>query len=252
MMNDEQLLRYSRHILLNDIDMAGQETILAARILIIGAGGLAHPAITYLVSSGVGQITIIDNDTIEISNLQRQYWFSESDIGQAKATVLCRTIQPHNPEVRLQAIVQRADEALLSQYANETDLILDCTDNMASRRLINRFCFQHRIPLISASALVFSGQLAVYDFRQSQGPCYQCLFNDEMNDSDASCAKNGVFAPLLGIMGAAQAAEALKLLTGLSHSHGYLHCFDARQFHWQRFKLNPSPSCPVCGTQTAI
>lgn len=247
MMNDEQLLRYSRHVLLNDIDIAGQEAIMAARVLVIGAGGLAHPALTYLVSSGVGEITVVDDDTVEISNLQRQFWFLESIVGQFKAEALCTALQPHNPEVRLRPLVQRADEVLLNHLLPHTDIVLDCTDNILSRRLINRLCFQHRKPLVSAAALVFAGQMTVYDFRQGHGPCYQCLFTDDMDDTGASCAKNGVFSPLLGIMGAAQAAETLKLLTGLQDDGCYLHCFDARHFQWQRFKLQADPHCTICG-----
>ena len=247
MMNDEQLLRYSRHVLLNEIDIGGQEAILSGRILVIGAGGLAHPAVTYLVSSGVGHITIVDHDTVELSNLQRQYWFRETDIGQPKAEVLCCAVQTQNPEVRLKAIVQRADENLLTELLSQVDVVLDCTDNIATRRLINKVCFQQHTVLISASALVFSGQLAVYDFRNGQGPCYQCLFADEFDDIGASCAKNGVFAPLLGVMGAAQAGEALKILAGLIDKSCYLYCFDARYFHWQQLQLNTNPQCLICG-----
>ncbi|MDF7675192.1 HesA/MoeB/ThiF family protein [Neisseriaceae bacterium ESL0693] len=247
MINDKQLLRYSRHVLLNDIDVAGQEAIMAARVLVIGAGGLAHPALTYLVSSGAGQITVVDDDCVEISNLQRQFWFRDADIDQPKAHVLCAALQSHNPEVKLKALIQRADETLLNQLLPDMDVVLDCTDNIASRRLINRLCFQHRLPLVSAAALVFAGQLTVYDFRQGHGPCYQCLFADDLDDNGASCAKNGVFSPLLGIMGAAQAGEALKLLAGLHEDGCYLHCFDGRHFQWQRFQLSAVADCPVCG-----
>ncbi|MCT6884112.1 MAG: HesA/MoeB/ThiF family protein, partial [Snodgrassella alvi] len=157
MITDEQLLRYSRHILLDKLDIAGQEAILAARALVIGAGGLAHPALTYLASSGIGHITVVDNDTIEISNLQRQFWFNDQDIGQAKAAILCRQLQTQYPQTKLQPIVARADASLLEQLVQHTDIILDCTDNFASRRLINQACFNARKPLVSASALVFAG-----------------------------------------------------------------------------------------------
>ncbi|SCC21363.1 MULTISPECIES: HesA/MoeB/ThiF family protein [Snodgrassella] len=251
MITDEQLLRYSRHILLDKLDIAGQEAILAARALVIGAGGLAHPALTYLVSSGVGHITVVDNDSIEISNLQRQYWFSDQNIGEAKARVLCRQLQAHHPHAQLQPVVARADTSLLQQQVQHVDIVLDCTDNFASRRLINQVCFNARKPLVSASALVFAGQLAVYDFRDGHGPCYQCLFEKEMNDEGSSCAKNGVFAPLLGIMGAAQASEALQVIAGIHPSGCWLHCFDAHHFQWQRLQLAANPDCPVCG-QTAL
>ncbi|WP_370578450.1 ThiF family adenylyltransferase [Snodgrassella alvi] len=247
MITDEQLLRYSRHILLDKLDIAGQEAILAARALVIGAGGLAHPALTYLASSGIGHITVVDNDTIEISNLQRQFWFNDQDIGQAKAAILCRQLQTQYPQTGLKPIVARADASLLEQLVQHTDIILDCTDNFASRRLINQVCFNARKPLVSASALVFAGQLAVYDFRDGRGPCYQCLFEGEMNDEGASCAKNGVFAPLLGIMGAAQASEALQIIAGIHPDGCWLHCFDACSFQWQRLQLAANPDCPVCG-----
>lgn len=247
MITDEQLLRYSRHILLDKLDIAGQQAILSARVLIIGAGGLAHPALTYLVSSGVGHITVVDNDSIDISNLQRQYWFNDSDIGADKASVLCQRLQAHHTHTQLHPVVARADATLLHRLVQDTDIVLDCTDNFASRRLINQACFTAHKPLFSASALIFSGQLAVYDFRDGHGPCYQCLFEGEMNDEGASCAKNGVFAPLLGVMGAAQAGEALKLITGIQPTGCWLHCFDAQRFQWQRLQLAPNPDCPVCG-----
>ncbi|WP_257379967.1 HesA/MoeB/ThiF family protein [Snodgrassella communis] len=251
MITDEQLLRYSRHILLDKLDIAGQEAILAAHALVIGAGGLAHPAITYLAASGVGHITVVDNDNIEISNLQRQFWFSDRDIGQAKARILCQQLQAYHPQTQLQPVVARADISLLQQLVYHADIILDCTDNFASRRLINQACFNARKPLVSASALVFAGQLAVYDFRDGHGPCYQCLFEGDMNDEGASCAKNGVFAPLLGIMGAAQASEALQIIAGIHPTGCWLHCFDAHRFQWQRLQLAANPDCPVC-RQTAL
>lgn len=246
MITDEQLLRYSRHILLDEIDIAGQESILNGRILVIGAGGLAHPALIYLISSGVEQLTIIDDDQIELSNLARQFWFNKHDIGRNKVSVLSQRLQNLNPAAQIHPIVAKADLTLLQQQVPWADVVLDCTDNYASRSLINQVCFQHRKVLVSASALIFSGQLAVFDFRQGQGPCYQCLFNGKVSDQDASCAKNGVYSPLLGIMGSAQANEALQILAGIHDQQGYLHCFDARHFQWQKFQLNANPSCSVC------
>lgn len=251
MITDEQLLRYSRHILLDEIDIAGQESILNGRILVIGAGGLAHPALTYLISSGVQQLTIIDDDQIELSNLARQFWFNTHDIGRKKVSVLSQRLQNLNPAAQIQPIVAKADLTLLQQQVPWADVVLDCTDNYASRSLINQVCFQHRKVLVSASALIFSGQLAVFDFRQGQGPCYQCLFNGKVSDQDASCAKNGVYSPLLGIMGSAQANEALQILAGIHDQQGCLHCFDARHFQWQKFQLNANPSCSVC-SKTAL
>lgn len=247
MINDHQLLRYSRHILLHSFDIAGQEAILKSRILVIGCGGLAHPALAYLVSSGVGRLVLVDDDTVELSNLQRQFWFEESDIGMPKAVALQQHLQAHNPDVNIQAHVIRADETFLRRYLSETDAVLDCTDNFQTRCLINRMAFAVRKPLIAASALVFAGQLAVYDFRSGKGPCYQCLFGDDFNDTGSSCAKNGVFAPLLGIMGAAQANETLKLLAGINTKRNhYLHCFNALTFQWQKLQLTANPTCSVC------
>lgn len=248
MINDYQLLRYSRHILLDAVDVAGQEAILTSRILVIGCGGLAHSALAYLVASGVGHIVLADDDTVALSNLQRQFWFNESDIGRPKAIVLQQHLQAFNADVQIEAHVVRADEAFLCQHLANANAILDCTDNFATRCLINRVAFTLRKPLIAASALVFDGQLAVYDFRQGHGPCYQCLFGDEFDDTGASCAKNGVFAPLLGIMGAAQANETLKLLVGIGMpSQHYLHCFNALTFQWQKLQLSTNPDCSVCG-----
>lgn len=247
MINDHQLLRYSRHILLDSFDIAGQEAILNSRIVVIGCGGLAHPALAYLVASGVGQLVLVDDDTVELSNLQRQFWFTESDIGLPKATALQQHLQAHNADVNIEAHVIRADEAFLRRHLAAADAVLDCTDNFQTRCLINRMAFTLQKPLIAASALVFAGQLAVYDFRNGSGPCYQCLFGDDVNDIGASCAKNGVFAPLLGIMGAAQANEALKLLASMTvQHHHYLHCFNALTFQWQKLQLTANPACSVC------
>lgn len=246
MITDEQLLRYSRHILLDELDVAGQEAILAGRVLVIGAGGLAHPALSYLVSSGVQHITIVDDDRIELSNLSRQFWFTDSDVGQHKVSVLSKRLHQLNPQAQIQPVVARANALLLQQLIESVDLVLDCTDNYFSRSLINRVCLQLHKPLISASALVFSGQLAVYDFRHGQGPCYQCLFSGEINDQAASCAKHGVFSPLLGMMGSAQASEALQLLAGIHPDGCWLHHFDARHFQWQKLRLSANPSCTVC------
>lgn len=250
MINDHQLLRYSRHILLDSFDVAGQEAILQSRVLVIGCGGLAHPALAYLVASGVGKVVLADDDTVELSNLQRQFWFDDGDIGTPKVLALQKHLQTHNADVQIEAHVVRADEAFLTEQIAAADAVLDCTDNFATRCLINRVAFALCKPLVAASALVFAGQLAVYDFRDGQGPCYQCLFGDDFDDTGASCAKNGVFSPLLGIVGAAQANETLKLLAGIPapHQH-YLHCFNALTFQWQKLQLTANPDCPVCAAR---
>ncbi|WP_037585919.1 HesA/MoeB/ThiF family protein [Stenoxybacter acetivorans] len=248
MITDTQLLRYSRHVLLNEWDISGQEAILASRVLVVGCGGLAHPALTYLVSAGVGNIVLADDDTVELSNLQRQFWFTEADIAKNKAKILQQRLGERNPDVVIHAHACRVDADFLQKYLPKVDCVLDCTDNFVSRCLINRMAHQYQVPLISASALMFSGQLAVYDFRCENTPCYQCVFDGNINDVDAACAKNGVFSPLLGIMGAAQAAESLKLLANINtQTKTVLHHFDALRFQWHQWQVQKNPACPICG-----
>lgn len=246
-MNDAQLLRYSRHILLDDLGVEGQEKLLAARVLLVGAGGLGSAAGLYLGSAGVGQLTIVDHDQVDATNLQRQIAHRLDRVGTAKALSLAQSIEALNPDVRLQCITERADEALLDRLVSACDLVLDCTDNFATRQAINRACVQHAVPLVSGAAIGFDGQVSVYDTRQPASPCYACLFPPETPPEEVRCATLGVFAPLVGIIGSVQAAEALKLLAGLGEPlAGRLLMLDARRMAWSEIRLAREASCSVC------
>lgn len=248
-MNDEQLLRYSRHILLDEVGIEGQEKLLASHVLIIGAGGLGSPVALYLGSAGVGRITIVDHDRVDATNLQRQIAHNLARIGAFKAESVVQAIAAINPDVTVVPVTQRADDALLDQLVRETDLVLDCTDNFTTRHAINRACVKHQKPLVSGAAIRFDGQLAVYDPRSEQSPCYACVFPESDMLEETRCAVMGVFAPLVGIVGTVQAAEALKLLCGVGESlTGRLLMLDGRSMAWNEMKLVRNMSCTVCGT----
>ena len=251
-MNDEQLLRYSRHLLLDDLGVEGQERLLAARVLMVGAGGLGSPVGLYLGSAGVGRLTIVDHDTVDATNLQRQVAHRLDRVGSAKAESLARSIREINPDVQLRCVTERADAALLNALVPEADLVLDCTDNFATRQAINRACVSHRVPLVSGAAIGFDGQVSVYDTRQAQSPCYACLFPPESPPEEARCATMGVFAPLVGLIGCVQAAEALKLLAGVGQPLcGRLLMLDARRMAWTEIALSRDSGCSVCGALRA-
>ncbi|UUZ62536.1 HesA/MoeB/ThiF family protein [Polaromonas sp. P1(28)-13] len=248
-MNDEQLLRYSRHILLDEVGIEGQEKLLASHVLIIGAGGLGSPVALYLGSAGVGRITIVDHDRVDATNLQRQIAHNLARIGAFKAESVVQAIAAINPDVTVVPVTQRADDALLDQLVREADLVLDCTDNFTTRHAINRACVKHQKPLVSGAAIRFDGQLAVYDPRSEQSPCYACVFPESDMLEETRCAVMGVFAPLVGIVGTVQAAEALKLLCGVGESlTGRLLMLDGRNMAWNEMKLVRNMSCTVCGT----
>lgn len=248
-MNDEQLLRYSRHILLDEVGIEGQEKFLASHVLIIGAGGLGSPVALYLGSAGVGRITIVDHDRVDATNLQRQIAHNLARIGAFKAESVVQAIAAINPDVTVVPVTQRADDALLDQLVREADLVLDCTDNFTTRHAINRACVKHQKPLVSGAAIRFDGQLAVYDPRSEQSPCYACVFPESDMLEETRCAVMGVFAPLVGIVGTVQAAEALKLLCGVGESlTGRLLMLDGRSMTWNEMKLVRNMSCTVCGT----
>lgn len=251
-MTDDQLLRYSRHILLNEIGTAGQENILAGRVLVIGAGGLGSPVALYLGSAGVGQITIVDDDAVDLTNLQRQIAHTVAGIGQAKALSASRAIAAINPEANVRAIVARADAALLDSLVPQVDVVLDCCDNFATRQAINAACVAHGKPLVSGAAIRFDGQISVYDPRQPDSPCYACVFPPGDAFEETRCATLGVFAPLVGIIGAMQAAEALKLLASAGQSlAGRLLMLDGRAMEWSEVRLPRHAACPVCGPHPA-
>ncbi|MEX8518394.1 MAG: ThiF family adenylyltransferase [Leptothrix sp. (in: b-proteobacteria)] len=248
-MNDNQLLRYSRHILLDDIGVEGQARILASHVLVIGAGGLGSPALLYLGSAGVGTITVVDHDTVDRTNLQRQIAHTEARVGQPKVTSAAEAIAAINPEVRVRTLQQRADAALLSELVAAADVVLDCSDNFATRHAVNAACVAHAKPLVSGAAIGFDGQISVWDRRaDDQAPCYACVFPPDAEVPEVRCAVMGVFAPLVGIIGTLQAAEALKLLAGVGRSlAGRLLMLDGRSMEFTEIRMGRQAQCPVCG-----
>ncbi|QHE87904.1 HesA/MoeB/ThiF family protein [Hydrogenophaga sp. BPS33] len=246
-MDDAQLLRYSRHILLNELGVEGQEALLASHALVIGAGGLGSPVALYLGSAGVGRITVVDHDTVDVTNLQRQIAHNLARVGHAKAESVREAVAAINPDVVVTPVVQRADAALLDALVAQADVVLDCTDNFDTRHAINRACVAHRKPLVSGAAIRMDGQLSVYDSRTPGNPCYACVFPQDAGVEEALCATMGVFAPLVGLVGTMQAAEALKLLTGLgSRITGRLLMIDGRDLGFTSIALPQNPQCKVC------
>ena len=251
-MNDAQLLRYSRHILLNELGVEGQERLLASHALVIGAGGLGSPVALYLGSAGVGHITVVDHDVVDETNLQRQIAHNLARVGMAKALSIQQAVAAINPDVVVTPVVQRADDTLLNALVAQADVVLDCTDNFATRHAINRACVQHSKPLVSGAAIRMDGQLSVFDSRVPSNPCYACVFPEDSGVEETRCATMGVFAPLVGIVGTLQAAEALKLLTGLgSRLTGRLLMLDGRDMAFNEISLPQNPHCPVCGRPNA-
>ena len=250
-MTDDQLLRYSRHVLLDEIGIEGQQRLLASHAVVIGAGGLGSPVALYLGTAGVGRLTLVDHDTVDLTNLQRQIAHDESRLGQPKAESAAQTLRRINPEVVVHALARRADAALLDELVSSADVVLDCSDNFRTRQAVNAACVAHRVPLVSGAAIGFDGQISVYDSRDATHPCYACLFPPDAAFEEVACATMGVFAPLVGIIGSMQAAEALKLLarTGTSLA-GRLLMLDGRQMHWDEVRLPRQPGCPVCGSTT--
>lgn len=247
-MNDDQLLRYSRHLLLDEVGVEGQERFLAAHALVIGAGGLGSPTALYLATAGVGRLTIVDDDRVDLTNLQRQIIHDMSSLGEPKARSAARRVAALNPEVHVEPVCAHADARLLDELVAGADVVLDCCDNFATRHAVNVACVRHRRPLVSGAAIRFDGQIAVYDTRDEASPCYACIFPPDQEFEEVRCATMGVFAPLVGIVGAVQAAEALKLLAGVGTSlAGRLQMLDARTMEWNEIRLPRQPACPVCG-----
>lgn len=248
-MTDDQLLRYSRHLLLDDIGVEGQQRLLASHALVIGAGGLGSPVALYLGTAGVGRITLVDHDTVDLTNLQRQIAHDRSRVGLPKADSAAHAVRSINPDPQLHALVRRADAALLDELVPGADVVLDCCDNFRTRQLVNAACVRHRKPLVSGAAIGFDGQISVYDSRQDGAPCYACVFPPEATVEEVACATMGVFAPLVGIVGSMQAAEALKLLAGTGRSlAGRLLMLDGRAMAFDEVRMARQPQCGVCGT----
>jgi molybdopterin/thiamine biosynthesis adenylyltransferase len=247
-MNDEQLLRYSRHVLLEDIDVVGQEKLLTAHTLVIGAGGLGSAAAPYLAAAGVGKITLVDHDQVELTNLQRQIMHTQESIGRNKAASGKSFLQRLNPGVVVDTIEAKADDSLLDQLLPTVNIVLDCTDNFATRHMINRLCVKHQVPLVSGSALRFDGQISVFDSRNKTSPCYACIFSPEEQFEEVSCASMGIFSPLVGIIGAMQAAQALQVLIGFGEPLvGRMLLWNARNTQIDEIRISRNTGCLVCG-----
>lgn len=247
-MNDEQLLRYSRHLLLEEIDVAGQEKLLDSHALIIGAGGLGCAAAPYLAAAGVGKITLLDHDIVELTNLQRQIMHTQHSIGQSKVASGKTFLQNTNPTITIDAVQEKATESLLDKLLPSTNIVLDCTDNFATRQLINAANFKHQKPLVSGSALKFDGQLSVFDARNPQSPCYACLFSPDEKFTEVSCASMGIFSPLVGIIGAMQAAQALQVLIGFGQPLiGRMLLWNGLNTQIDEMRITRNPDCLVCG-----
>lgn len=245
-MDDQQLLRYSRHILLPEIGIDGQQRLSAAHALIIGAGGLGSPAALFLAASGVGRLTLCDDDDVDLTNLQRQIIHRTSAVGSAKVASAQKTLADINPDVQVVALKERVDETRLTQLLVNADVILDCSDNFPTRYMLNRVCQAAGKPLISGAATRFDGQISVFDFRRDDSPCYNCLYPEQGESEETRCAVMGVFAPLVGIIGSMQAAEALKVLIGMESLCGRMLLLNAARMEVRTVRLAKDKLCPVC------
>jgi adenylyltransferase/sulfurtransferase len=247
-MDDQQLLRYSRHILLPELGVDAQQRFAAAHALIVGVGGLGCPAAQFLATAGIGRLTLCDPDRVDLTNLQRQILFATADIGTPKATAAAARLSAINPDVRVDPVIARLEGEALARAVAAADVVLDCSDNFATRHAVNRACVAAGKPLVSGAAIRFDGQLAVFDPRDAASPCYHCLFGEGEAIEETRCATMGVFAPLVGIVGATQAAEALKLVAGVGESlAGRLLLLDALAMEWREVRIARDPACPVCG-----
>jgi molybdopterin/thiamine biosynthesis adenylyltransferase len=251
-MNDQQLLRFSRHILLAEIGVEGQQRLLASSALVIGVGGLGSPAALYLAAAGVGTIILADGDSVDLTNLQRQILHNTQSVGTPKAASGRAALAMINPEVSVVAVEHRLEGAELDHLVASASVVLDCSDNFATRHAVNRACVRHRKPLVSGAAVRFDGQVSVFDLRDDSTPCYHCLFPENAQVEEVRCAVMGVFAPLTGIIGTIQAAEALKLLAGAGETlKGRLVILDALSMQWRTITLTKDPACEVCARVTA-
>jgi len=249
LLSDEELLRFSRQILMPRFDIAGQEALKSARVMVVGAGGLGCPVALYLGAAGVGHITLVDDDVIELANLQRQIAFETAQIGESKAETLATRVRRINPAVSISVINRRLELDDFAREVGEASLALDCSDNFATRFALNRACVAAGVPLVSGAAIRGEGQLSVYDSRNSESPCYHCLYPEQGNE-DLTCSEAGVIAPLVGMIGSAQAMEAIKVISGVGKPLvGRLLILDAWEMQWREMRLNKDPDCPVCGSK---
>jgi molybdopterin/thiamine biosynthesis adenylyltransferase len=247
-MNDDQLLRYSRHILVDELGIEAQQRFLDAHAIVVGAGGLGSPAAMYLAAAGVGKLSLVDADAVDLTNLQRQILHVTASVGRSKVESGRDTIAQLNPEVVVDAVAQRVDDAWLDAAVPQATVVLDCTDNFATRHAINRACFAHRVPLVSGAALRFDGQISTFDFRDPASPCYACVFPEDQPFEEVACSTMGVFAPTVGIIGAMQAAEALRVIAGIGTPLvGRLMMLDSLRMEWNTMRIARQPDCPVCG-----
>jgi molybdopterin/thiamine biosynthesis adenylyltransferase len=244
---DAQLLRYSRHILLEEFGIEAQQRLLSSHALIVGAGGLGCPAALYLAASGIGKLTIADSDRVDATNLQRQILYRDKSVGVLKAEAAREALHHVNPEIEITGLPERLEGAAMDRLVTSVDVVLDCTDNFATRHALNRACVRHSKPLVSGAAIRFDGQLAVFDLRRKNAACYACLFPESSDAEDVACSVMGVFSPLTGTIGALQAAEAIKLLCGIGEPlDGRLQMFDALNAEWRTVRVPKDPGCPVC------
>lgn len=251
-MTDDQLLRYSRHILLDELGVEGQQRLLASHALVLGAGGLGSPVVLYLGTAGVGRITLIDHDAVDLTNLQRQIAHNLERVGRPKAESARDAVAAINPDVLVRPLVLKADAQSLDELVPQADVVIDCSDNFAARQMLNRACVAHGKPLVSGAAIRFDAQVTVFDPRDPASPCYACVFPPDQEVEETACATMGVFAPLVGIVGAVEAAEALRLLTGVGTSlAGRMQMLDGRRMEWTEMRLRRDPACRVCGHRHA-
>ncbi|BDU53921.1 molybdopterin-synthase adenylyltransferase MoeB [Limnohabitans sp. INBF002] len=249
-MNDDQLLRYSRHILLGDVGIEGQQRLVDSHVLIVGAGGLGSPVALYLAASGVGHITMADHDVVDLTNLQRQIAHTTARVGHPKVESASQAMLALNPEVRVTALAHKLDAVQLNALVPTVQVVVDCCDNFETRQAVNAACVKHRVPLVSGAAIRMDGQLAVYDTRDDKSPCYACIFPPDQAPEEVLCSTMGVLAPLVGVIGTMQAMETVKLITGMgSRLTGRLQMLDGRGMEWHEVRLQRNASCPVCGDE---
>lgn len=247
MMKDDDLKRYSRHILLSEVDYNGQQKLLSSHVLIIGAGGLGSPASIYLAASGIGKITICDYDDVDVSNLQRQILHQDYSINQNKAISARNFLNKVNPNIKIIAVKEKLNAEQVTDLVKDVDVILDCSDNFQTRYSLNKIACSQKIPLVSGAAIKFDGQICVFDFQDNTTPCYQCLFPDSSTDEELRCSDHGVLSPVVGVIGTIQAVETIKLLLNIGgSSRGKLLIYDAKNMHWSEMYFKKDPQCVIC------